>query len=257
MRLYLKPGHYTLYSYILTNEISHCKQTQDQPHISHILESQNCTQWVMKHIPRSHHGLIFEKDYGRAIGQCGNKNYIKSFVETKIDPYKYFISNLLHGIVRHQPLELIQWFMSITQKQQDALPGFFSAEIIQKACRYRRPDVLTYGLSLTSPTNSSLILVIACQMSIDNNDISCLDVLRRDQLWDGTYAFRHAASCKKHYIFTWLHRTCPLKRYAFRHAASYNNQFIFTWLHKNCPLERYDNIILKYPYVNDWLKKLS
>jgi hypothetical protein len=228
MRLYLKPGHYTLYNYVLTNAISHPKQTQDQPHISHILESEDCKQWAMTHIPRSNHGLIFDKDYGRVIGQCGNKNYIKSLVETQIDPHGHFISDLLHGIVRHQPLELIQWLMSITQKQQDAFPGVFSIKIIHTACRYRRPDVLIFGFTLPCPSDRPLILFIACQMSIDNNDISCLDVLRRDRHWDAMTVFRYAASCKNHFIFTWLHRTCPL--------------------------ERYDDLIRQYLHISDWFK---
>jgi hypothetical protein len=87
MRLYLKPGHYALYSYILTNEISHRKQTQYQPHIAHILESEDCKQWAIKHIPRSDWALECDKDYGRAIGQCGNKTYIKSLIENKSEPH--------------------------------------------------------------------------------------------------------------------------------------------------------------------------
>jgi hypothetical protein len=231
MRLYLKPGHYALYSYVLTNPISHCKQTQDQPHISHILESEDCKQWAMQHITRSDWALECDKDYGRVIGQCGNKTYIQSLVETQYDPYGYFLYDLFEGIVRRQPLELIQWFMSITQKQQNASGRLLSTIIIQIACRYQRPDVLIYGLTLTYPYDEHFSFDHACNISIDKNDISCLEILRRDRLWDGRYAFRHAASC--------------------------NNQFIFAWLHKTCPLERYDNIMLKYPYVNDWLKVID
>jgi hypothetical protein len=64
MCMYLKPGHYALYSYILTNEISHRRQTS---HVSYILESEECKEWAMKYISRSDWALQCNKDYGRSI----------------------------------------------------------------------------------------------------------------------------------------------------------------------------------------------
>jgi hypothetical protein len=221
MRLYLKPGHYALYSYILTNEISHCKQTEVQPHVFHILESEECKQWAIKLIPRSQHGLTLDQNYGRAIGQCGNKTYIKSLIENKSEPHGSLIYNILRGLFRGKSLETIQWFMSIMP-----FPALFDSVLIDIARQYQRPDALRIGMTLTSPHYEYLLFSMACNIVIDNHDLSWLEILRRDRLWDAMSVFQYAASNK--------------------------NQFIFTWLYKTCPLETYDDLIRQYPYISDW-----
>jgi hypothetical protein len=137
----------------------------------------------------------------------------------------------LRGLVRCQTLETIQWFISITHKQQEASIGVFYAIILHIVCQYRRPNVLRVGLTLTSPDNYSFFFKMACNIVTDNNDIPCLDVLRRYRRWEAMYAFRHAAAC--------------------------NNQLIFRWLHKTCPLETYDDLIYSFPMVSDWLKVID